>query len=172
MTIKVFPKRLVLENSLLNKEIQSMFRWIFLTIRKQVPDSIGLSTMYQLRSRPNHFSLSNMKPYPKSEGLGNCWKRLFKSAVITIEPKKHNQEACRGLELDCHIMIRFAAVEYPVLIDTSPDNPLEPGLVFLGYSNALIPVREISDEMILWHLETSNDDSQIKVSDLEAIRSD
>lgn len=92
IAIKVFPKRLVLENSLLNNEIQSIFQWICLIVRKKVPESIDLSTLHPLLNRPNHFSLSNKKLYPKPEGSGHSWKRLFKPEVITIGPKSHSQE--------------------------------------------------------------------------------
>jgi hypothetical protein len=38
----------------------------------------------------------------------------------------------------------------------------------MGYSTALIPMRETEDGMILWHLEMAKDYFQLKVSDLEA----
>lgn len=38
-------------------------------------------------------------------------------------------------------MLQLSAVKYPVLVDS--------GIVLLGYSTALIPIREIDDETIL-----------------------
>jgi hypothetical protein len=58
-------------------------------------------------------------------------------------------------------MIQLAAVEYPVLIDS--DTELPPGLVFMGYSTALIPIRETEDGMIFWHLEVASNDRRSKL---------
>ncbi|CEJ62000.1 hypothetical protein PMG11_10515 [Penicillium brasilianum] len=67
-------------------------------------------------------------------------------------------------------MIQLAAVEYPVLVES--DTKLPPGLVFMGYSTALIPIRETEDGMISWHLEVASNDRQIKASELKATQSE
>ena len=92
----------------------------------------------------------------------NCWESLFNSAVIVIAPKVQPQSPCQGLELDFNMMIQLTAVEYPVGVGS--------GLVLMGYSTALIPIRETDNGMLLWHLETANHDYQLKISELETIK--
>lgn len=53
-------------------------------------------------------------------------------------------------------------MEYPVLVDE--------GLVLVGYSTALVPVKLIDDKTILWHLEVAKHESQIKIEELSAIK--
>ncbi|KAJ5698437.1 hypothetical protein N7462_000442 [Penicillium macrosclerotiorum] len=71
-------------------------------------------------------------------------------------------DTCRGLELDFSAMIQLSAVEYPITVNS--------GLVLMGYSTALVPIRITTDDKVLWHLETTKDDSQIKVSKLKSIK--
>ncbi|KAL4786753.1 hypothetical protein BJX76DRAFT_354929 [Aspergillus varians] len=78
-----------------------------------------------------------------------------------LEPHiKHDQK--KFLETEFHLMLQIAAVEYLVLVDD--------GLVLMGYSTALVPVRPIDDKTILWHLEVADHDSQLKTSELRASR--
>jgi hypothetical protein len=89
-----------------------------------------------------------------------CWKYLFEEAIVITEPGVEYHKPCQGLELDFKAMLQLSAVEYPVLVES--------GIVLLGYSTALIPVRETEDGTILWHLETATHDYQLKVSELKA----
>ncbi|CAI7629394.1 unnamed protein product [Penicillium pancosmium] len=52
------------------------------------------------------------------------------------------------------VMLQLSVVDYYVLVDS--------GIVLLGHSTALIPIREIDDETILCHLEISTHDFQLK----------
>lgn len=61
-------------------------------------------------------------------------------------------------------MLQFSGVQYPVLVDS--------GLIYLGYSTALVPIRETEDGMILWHLQIATDDFQLKVANLKATKHD
>lgn len=104
-----------------------------------------------------------------SDKDGYCWTQLFDSRVRISVPKprpfkrqKSYSFPCRGLVLELGTMIQLSAVEWPV--------PAGQGLVFIGYSTALIPIKETDDGMILWHLEVANHDHQLKISELDAIR--
>lgn len=148
-----------------------MFEWLCCVIRRQESGLIRLSTAYKEQT-PDCLFLSQQPTQPLSTfDLTNCcWTGLFDGAVIAPGPGIKAPEPSQGLELDCNTMIQLAAVEYPVLIDSDDDCP--PGLVFMGYSAALIPIRETEDGMILWHLEVASNDCQIKASELKAIQSE
>ncbi|KAJ5191083.1 uncharacterized protein N7498_010068 [Penicillium cinerascens] len=75
-------------------------------------------------------------------------------------PNVEQVSSCRGLELGFKSMLGLSAVEYPVLVNS--------GIILMGYSTALVPIRETEDGRILWHLEIAQDDFQIKVANLEA----
>ncbi|KAL3446754.1 hypothetical protein BJX65DRAFT_296117 [Aspergillus insuetus] len=91
-----------------------------------------------------------------------CWSGLFESAVITVEPEiEPNSEW--GLVLSFRNMIQLAAVEYPVFVSS--------GVVLMGYSTALIPMARKDRQTIEWHLEVATHDSQLKTSELKAIKS-
>ncbi|KAL4981999.1 hypothetical protein BDW68DRAFT_192514 [Aspergillus falconensis] len=76
-----------------------------------------------------------------------CWFSLLESAIVAAEPHT-----------------KLAAVEYPVLVDA--------GLVLMGYSTALVPAKRIDEKTILWHLEATDHDSQLKTTDLSALKGD
>jgi hypothetical protein len=42
------------------------------------------------------------------------------------------------------------------------------GIVLMGYSTALVPIKQNTDGRIMWHLETATDDFQLQVSNLQA----
>jgi hypothetical protein len=99
---------------------------------------------------------------PESTGDNECWRGLFDSAVVVCEPSLEYLQRSQGLELDFHVMLRLAAVEYPVLVDS--------GLLLMGYSTALVPIRLTEDDKLLWHLEIASNDLQLKTSDLHTTR--
>ncbi|KAJ5133971.1 hypothetical protein N7476_002809 [Penicillium atrosanguineum] len=107
--------------------------------------------------------LNELLPVPGSSESNNCWHDLFDSAVIGLQRDIDQTVPCRGLVLDFNILLGLSAVEYPLLVDT--------GTILMGYSTALVPIRETEDGMILWHLEIAKDDFQLKVANLEATRS-
>ncbi|KAL3436157.1 hypothetical protein BDV09DRAFT_194283 [Aspergillus tetrazonus] len=66
------------------------------------------------------------------------------------------------METNFRMLLQLAAVEYPVLVNG--------GLVLMGYSTALVPVKPIDTETILWHLETASHDSQLKTTELPGVK--
>ncbi|KAJ6068968.1 hypothetical protein N7499_010855 [Penicillium canescens] len=109
-----------------------------------------------------HYDLRPIRPLPKFSRDNCCWHGLFSEAVISQAPGLGRQTTSRGLELDFLRMLQLSAVEYPVFVES--------GLILMGYSAALVPIKETNDGMILWHLETSRHDSQFKVSDIKATK--
>ncbi|OJJ08275.1 hypothetical protein ASPVEDRAFT_392968 [Aspergillus versicolor CBS 583.65] len=92
-----------------------------------------------------------------------CWFDLFEGGLIAVQPDTVlSGRESMFLQADFHLMLQIAAVEYPVLVDE--------GLVLVGYSTALIPVKLIDDKTILWHLEVAKQESQIKIEELSAIK--
>lgn len=62
------------------------------------------------------------------------------------------------LDVTYQNMIQLAAVEYPVLVHD--------GIVLMGYSTALVPVRRNDKQTIEWHLEVATHDGQLNISEL------
>lgn len=152
-------KRLYIETSSSTPELLEVMQLVCRVIRTPSPDSMCLSTS-GISGHEVH--LSKLLPIPTSSKDNTCWYGLFDSAVIALQPKVDQVSSFRGLELDFKIMLGLSAVEYPVLVDS--------GIILMGYSTALIPIRETEDGMILWHLEIAQDDFQIKAANLEATR--
>ncbi|KAJ5718190.1 hypothetical protein N7488_003836 [Penicillium malachiteum] len=126
-------------------------------VRLPEPDSsICLSQMTLL---DGVYHLNKLKSLSENSVDHTCWRGLFNSMIVTDDDP---QGPCRGLELDFNILIQLSAVEYHIEIDS--------GLILMGYSTALIHVKETDDGMILWHLEIASHESQFKVSDLKPIQ--
>ncbi|OOQ86287.1 hypothetical protein PEBR_22828 [Penicillium brasilianum] len=170
MSLRTTPTEIQLKCCSLVKELPSMFEWLCCVMRRQEPGVICLSTAYKEHT-PDMIFLSQLPTQPLSpiDLTNGCWTELFDGAVIALGPGVV-PEPCQGLELDCNTMIQLAAVEYPVLVES--DTKLPPGLVFMGYSTALIPIRETEDGMISWHLEVASNDRQIQASELKATQSE
>jgi hypothetical protein len=78
-----------------------------------------------------------------------------------MEPStKSNSEW--GLVLSFPDLIQLTAVEYPVSVDS--------GVVLMGYSTALIPVRRKDVQTIEWHVEVAPHDNQLRTSELVATK--
>ncbi|KAE8386174.1 hypothetical protein BDV23DRAFT_163756 [Aspergillus alliaceus] len=58
-------------------------------------------------------------------------------------------------------MLRLAAVEYPLKVGD--------GIILMGYSTALVPIRTVNDSVI-WHLEVAGHSSQLTVEELIATK--
>lgn len=127
-----------------------------MTFRQSIPGSVCYST----GTNEEIFELNPLGAVEKR--VGNCWCELFESAVIALDPKTQ-PGVTNMLEVDFNVLIQLAAVEYPVTVDS--------GIVLMGYSTAFIPIQQVNDETILWHLETAKHDSQFKTTELEAIKS-
>lgn len=146
-------------------DLRNMLRWICLTFRKPIPLLVSSSAFEfntDTSSQDSNPQLPALLPLHKSNEDNECWRSLFDSAVVVLEPSLQKTQPSRGLELDFNVMLQLAAVEYPVLVES--------GLILIGYTTALIPIELTEDNMILWHIEVSTKDSQIKVSDLSTTR--
>ncbi|KAL3462660.1 hypothetical protein BJX64DRAFT_299412 [Aspergillus heterothallicus] len=132
--------------------------WIALTFREPYKDAVCLSTCetYDAVAR-----LRILSPAP-TDGT-SCWFGLFEGAVVAVEPNTMWTQTML-LETELDLMVQIAAVSYPVLVDS--------GLVLTGYSTALVPVKLLDDNTILWHLEIAKHDSQIKASELSSSKGD
>ncbi|KAL2816298.1 hypothetical protein BJX63DRAFT_430305 [Aspergillus granulosus] len=133
--------------------------WLCLTFRKPPSDASYVSTGtldgYTLRLK--QLQLLEELATPKT----TCWSALFGSSVITLEPSSEANSEW-GLALSSENMIQLAAVEYPVLV--------QPGVVLMGYSTALIPVRRRDMQTIEWHLEVAMHNGQLTISELNATK--
>ncbi|OGM42240.1 hypothetical protein ABOM_009070 [Aspergillus bombycis] len=157
MVIKIRPLCLyvLLQPSL--GHLWDLLLWVCLTFRRQVLGNVCLSTGIIDGTKVTLKELTQLDR-PKST---YCWPRLFKTAVIASDPRIQFRDGF-FLELNFYLMLQLAAVEYPVTVNS--------GLVLMGYSTALVPVQKVDHESILWHLETANDDSQLKTKDLLAVQ--
>ncbi|RDW93647.1 uncharacterized protein DSM5745_00969 [Aspergillus mulundensis] len=138
--------------------LQGMLVWLSLTFRPPKKDTICFST-----GNIDSTGLTLQGLSPAASNGASCWFGLFESAVVAVDPHIQTSQT-RYLETNFALLLYLAAVEYPVLFDG--------GLVLMGYSTALVPVRRIDDETTLWHLETADHDSQLKMSSLKALRGD
>ncbi|OJJ64167.1 hypothetical protein ASPSYDRAFT_38855 [Aspergillus sydowii CBS 593.65] len=91
-----------------------------------------------------------------------CWPSLLENTVIVLKPTETFPPGGGLLKLSFGALLQLTAVEYPVMIDS--------GLVLMGYSTALIPIEVYSSGIILWHLETSSGDQQLRQSELRATK--
>ncbi|KAJ5355476.1 uncharacterized protein N7496_012688 [Penicillium cataractarum] len=171
MSFSIRNSSITLECCSLDKELPSMFEWLCYVIRQRVPGITYLPTADNKYTNGSlRLSLQPIQTLHVRDSSNYCWTELFEGVAIALGPGVQTPEPSRGLEMDCNTMIQLAVVEYPVLIDSDTGSP--PGLVFLGYSTALIPIRETEDNMILWHLEVASNDRQIKASELQATQSE
>lgn len=159
MNIETVQKVVVVETSATNFDILDTIKWVCLQFRKPIPGKVCLSTG---TSKVFSFWLERVREFPVTPSDNVCWRGLVDAAVVALKPSIEHPKPCRGLELDFKAMLRLAAVEYPVMVDS--------GLILLGYSTALIPIQLTDDNMVLWHLEVATHDSQLKVSQLQATR--
>ena len=133
--------------------------WLCLTFRQPSQGDICLSTCEVNKSgNATLQQLSRAAP-----GITCCWFGLFVTATITVVPGIKNNGGM-VMETSFHMLLQLAAVEYPVLVDG--------GLVLMGHSTALVPVKSINNEVILWHLETAKHDCQLKATELSGIKGD
>ncbi|GAB1198650.1 hypothetical protein APSETT444_007977 [Aspergillus pseudonomiae] len=130
------------------------------------PDVIGvekdLFDMLTLTKSERGVKVLTCREYVVEMPANTCWLSLFETAVIASDPRIQPEEGFH-LNLNFHLMLQLAAVEYPVIVDS--------GLVLMGYSTALVPVRK-DHESVLWHLETANHDFQLRTTELAAVKRD
>ena len=131
--------------------------WICLTFRQPMIGKVCLSTSH---INGENVVLQALTPaaIPRKT---DCWFSLFETAIIAMDPRIQSSSEIL-LATEFHLMLQMAGVEYPVMVGH--------GLVLMGYSTALIPVREIDHETVLWHLETASHEFQFKTNELSAIK--
>jgi hypothetical protein len=108
--------------------------WLCLTFRKPVLGSVCLSTG---KWEGQHFQLNGLHASPTNSTA--CWHGLLESAVVALEPSTQPSHNC-WLDVEFAGLVQLAAVEYTTWVDS--------GLVLMGYSTALIPIRVTDDEKI------------------------
>ncbi|KAL4911168.1 hypothetical protein BDW74DRAFT_172632 [Aspergillus multicolor] len=130
--------------------------WLCLTIRQPVKGKICLS-IHKMDNRDA--TLQRLLPAVPNDTC--CWFALFETGVIAVEL---GAEVIKKFILNAsfHSLLKLAAVKYPVQVDG--------GLILMGYSTALVPMKVVNDSTVLWHLETANHDSQLKVADLSVTK--
>jgi hypothetical protein len=140
------------------EEISKMLGWLCLAIRKPPTNGIFVSS----KSETGNLLLNNItEAFESTETRESCWHRLFFSAIVVAD-FSNKSLSDYYLKVDPKLMLLLSAVEHPVLV--------EDGQIFMGYSTALIPIERNKDGAIKWHLETREKKSQLKVSDLIAIK--
>ncbi|KAE8320772.1 hypothetical protein BDV39DRAFT_198186 [Aspergillus sergii] len=157
MLINILPSGLYVRLRPSLSHLWDLLLWVCLTFRRPVPGNVCLSTSKIDGGKVTLQELSQLEG-PEST---SCWLSLFETAVIASDPRIQSQ-AGFFLELNFGLMLQLAAVEYPVMVDS--------GLVLMGYSTALVPIKEVDHQAILWHLETAAHDSQLKTMELTAVR--
>lgn len=94
-----------------------------------------------------------------SSGGGCCWQPMFKNTVIADDfpvPKRNGEV---GLELPFRAMTALSCVLYPL---QTPN-----GILFKGYSTALVPKSQSIPGSIQWHFVQSSDSGEpLDVEDL------
>jgi hypothetical protein len=141
-------------------DITKILTWLCLAVRAPYYDSISLS-----RGKFYHdvFVLDAQEKLGHVPQNHTCWFALFKSAVIAVEPGVDLVHLNYDMWLwaSFEMMLTITAVEYPVMVDS--------GLILMGYSTALVPMKDIKD-FIVWHLEVAKDDRQLTVAELVATK--
>lgn len=128
--------------------------WLCLTFRQPPPNGPQISTGALTEGL---FTFNPWEPLRELTMSDTCWSALFGTAVIAFEPSTVSSSEWK-LEINYQNMIQIAAVEYPVLVYS--------GIVLMGYSTALIPVRRNNKQTIEWHLEVATHDGQFNISEL------
>ncbi|KAL2820975.1 hypothetical protein BDW59DRAFT_181310 [Aspergillus cavernicola] len=139
----------------LDSPLWDLLMWLRLTLRQPEKGKICLSTY----NSDGEATLQELSPKAGEDTC--CWFSLFETAVIAKDPGLE-LGSDMYLETEFHLMLQLAAVEYPVMIDD--------GLVLMGYSTALVPMKMIDSQTVLWHLETARHDSQLKITELSATK--
>lgn len=135
----------------------NLLLWLCLTFRQAKPGKVCLSTAH-IDGKNVTIQDLTLARIPEST---DCWSPLFETAIIAMDPRIVSEpEIFLGTGFD--IMLQLAGVEYPMMVDG--------GLVLMGYSTALVPVKEVDHQTVLWHLETAGHDFQLKPKELSAIK--
>ncbi|KAL2825748.1 hypothetical protein BDW59DRAFT_145880 [Aspergillus cavernicola] len=163
MTIRITANHISATNHGAGKDLLSALVWLCLAIRKPRIGQVSLSTTdMHYKGGSQKIRLRDLKPLAPPSHITSCWFPLFQSAVVAMEPSAEKLTPDSWLQVDFNTLIQLAAVEYPVTVGS--------GVVLLGYSTALIPVKMLDNDVILWHLEVCSHESQFKVSELEATK--
>lgn len=156
--VKATYTKLMIETSSedLQMEIRDIFVWLCLAFRMPGQGSasmISTGTFDGNEFRMDAHSVSRVTA---------CWPSLFEGAVIVVKPTETFPPGGGLLKLSFGALLQLTAVEYPVMIDS--------GLVLMGYFTALVPTEVDSSGSIVWHLETSSGNQQLRQSELRATK--
>ncbi|KAE8379063.1 hypothetical protein BDV26DRAFT_303854 [Aspergillus bertholletiae] len=173
LKIKAGPYEVTVNSTRSAVKVREIMIWICLTFRKTKKNSLFLSTgAMETEERRREKQQTGEKTFQdiacetlavrriaplKLPSSSDCWREVFKSAVVALNPSTHLGDQC-WLNVSFYQMVQITAVEYSVRVDA--------GLVLMGYSTALMPVRLLDEDTILWHFETAHHKSQLKISEL------
>jgi hypothetical protein len=155
--IKAQTQMLHVSLSLSLSHLWDLLLWLCLTFRRPELGKVSLSTS---TIDGGKVTLQALTSVPKP-GNTYCWTSLFETAIIAVDPRIRTGPEML-LDTEFHLMLQLAAVEYPVMV--------RHGLVLMGYSTALVPMKEVDRQTVLWHLETAKHDFQLKITELSGIK--
>ncbi|KAK2753560.1 hypothetical protein FQN54_007337 [Arachnomyces sp. PD_36] len=161
MVVQVADDKITVTNLAQSPDLTPALTWLCLAVRKPEPETLTISTGYTNTDLKNNkaFTLQNLLPL-RADTV--CWHALMKSAVIAVEPCTRLLEHS-WLQLDFNMMVQLSTVEHAVKVGS--------GLILMGYSTVLVPIKMFDEDTIVWHLEVCSHDSQFKIAEVEAIRS-
>ncbi|KAL4742981.1 hypothetical protein BDV11DRAFT_179291 [Aspergillus similis] len=163
MTVRIVEDYIGVTNHDAETVLVSALLWLCLAVRKPSAGHISESTAIQYEDEGcESFYLDDLRPLDSSSCAASCWFPLFQSAVIALEPSEENLPKYVWLQLNFATLVQLAAVEYAVSVKS--------GIILLGYSTALIPIKMLDTDILLWHLEVCSHQSQFKTSEIEATR--
>lgn len=142
--------------------MKALLIWLCLSFREPELDNYDKIYQSQGRFRDNVFVLNPLKTVATAKNNMTCWHSFFENPVIAVEP----DTVAIGnapLSVSFELMLQLAAVEYPLTVDG--------GIVLMGYSSALVPIRIIDDKYVFWHLEVAQNDTQLMTTELVATKS-
>ncbi|KAL4744259.1 hypothetical protein BDW72DRAFT_199789 [Aspergillus terricola var. indicus] len=139
----------------LQMQIKDISVWLCLAFR--MPRNSSTSMVSTGSFDGTKFTMTEV---PMSAAAPACWPQLFENIVVVVKPLEVFPSGGGLLKLSFGTLLQLAAVEYPVMVES--------GLVLMGYSTALIPIEINTSGQILWHLEVSCGDQQLRKSELRA----
>ncbi|KAF3396585.1 hypothetical protein DPV78_007779 [Talaromyces pinophilus] len=139
----------------LQVQIRDIAVWLCLTFRVPVERSVPMISTGAFIGTTFELAERLIKPST------SCWFPLFDNVILVVKPSDVFPEG-GPLKLSFGALIQLAAVEYPIMVDS--------GLVLMGCSTALVPIEINNDGQVLWHLEVSAGERQLRTSELHATK--
>ncbi|KAL4746263.1 hypothetical protein BDW72DRAFT_197854 [Aspergillus terricola var. indicus] len=149
MTVRIVEDYIAITNHDAETVLVSALLWLCLAVRKPRAGHISESTAIHYEDDGCElFDLNELRPLDSSSCAASCWFPLFQSAVIALEPSEEDLPKYVWLQVDFATLVQLAAVEYAVGVKS--------GIILLGYSTALIPIKMLDTNILLWHLESED----------------